>query len=263
MQSEFKSKVRAFWNQEPCGTGANPFPPHTREYFRWVEEQRDAREPFIATFARWPEHRGQRMLEMGTGAGTDFLKFARAGADAHGVDLTESGVRLVRERLALEGLSARVMQADIEHLPFANDAFDFVYSWGVIHHTENTPAAAREVVRVLKPGGRFSVMIYHRYSLVCLLGYLRFGLFRGRPFASVDEIARDHFESFGTKVYSEAGARGLFPGIDVTLTHIMTPYDLQYGRDKFVPPSIVRLVPDFFGYFLVIEGQKPLAGARA
>ncbi len=263
MQSEFKRRVRAFWNQEPCGTGQNPHAPHTREFYAWVEQQREAREPFIERFARWHDWRGKRVLEMGTGAGTDFLKFVRAGANAVGVDLTDNGLRLVRDRLALEGLHAPLVQADVELLPFPSGTFDFVYSWGVIHHTENTPAAAREVLRLLKPGGRFTVMIYHRYSLVCLQGYLKHGLLKGKPFASIDEIFRNHFESYGTKVYSAASGRALFPGVQVKVTHVLTPYDLQYRRDTYFSSDLIRRLPQFFGYFLVLEGVKPTAPASS
>ena len=252
-----KALVRDFWNQEPCGTGDNPFAPASAEYFAWIERQRDAREPFIGKFARWPEWRGKRVLEMGTGAGTDFTRFVRAGADAYGVDLTDAGVRLVRRRLGCEQLAAKLMVGDVEHLPFPDSYFDFVYSWGVIHHTEDTPAAAREAIRVLKPGGEFCVMIYHRYSLQCLQGYLVYGLFKGRPFASIDDIAGAHFESYGTKVYTEAGARLLFPGIDVRITHVLTPYDLRYSRARYLPNFFQRVVPSFFGYFMVLEGRKP------
>lgn len=262
MQSAFKRQVRAFWDQEPCGTGGNPHPVHTPAFYEWIERQRAAREPFIASFARWSEWTGKRVLEMGTGAGTDFVRFARAGAQAVGIDLSENGPRLVRERLAFEGLRAGVAQADVEHLPFPDDRFDFVYSWGVIHHTENTAAAAREALRVLKPGGRFCVMVYHRYSLHCLHGYLKFGLLKGRLSASIDNIARDHFESFGTKVYTTAEARALFSGIDLAVTHVLTPYDLQLSRRIFVPRSIGRAIPRFFGYFMVLEGRKPNARLR-
>lgn len=252
-----KARVREFWNREPCGTADNPHPALSGEYFAWIERQRDDREPFIARFARWPEWRGKRVLEMGTGAGTDFVRFVRAGADAVGLDLTDAGIATVRRRLALESLSAPLMVGDVEHLPFPDEYFDFVYSWGVIHHTEDTAAAAREAVRVLKPGGELCVMIYHRFSLHCLLGYLRYGVLEGRPFRSIDEIARDHFESYGTKVYSEGAARNLFAGIPVTITHVVTPYDLLYARVRSLPPFVQRLVPAYLGYFMVIEGRKP------
>jgi SAM-dependent methyltransferase len=54
--------------------------------------------------------------------------------------------------------------SDAENLDFAGDSFDIVYSHGVLHHTPDIEAAVREVHRVLKPGGRAIVMLYHRGS---------------------------------------------------------------------------------------------------
>lgn len=252
-----KERVRAYWNEQPCGTRDNPHPAGSPAYFQWVERERDEREPFIGAFARWPEWRGRRVLEMGAGAGTDFVKFARAGALLTGVDLSDQSASLARRRVRLEGLDASVAISDIERLPFADASFDFVYSWGVIHHTEDTPRAAREVVRVLRPGGQFSVMIYHRRSLLCLQAYLVYGLARGKPFRSIDDIARHHLESFGTKVYSEAQARALFPGIPVTITHLLTPYDVRVGRTWYLPAAVRHLIPEYFGYFMVLQGTRP------
>jgi len=69
------------------------------------------------------------VLEVGVGAGTDFVNWVRADAQACGVDLTPAGVALTRERLALEGLQADVRVADAEALPFPDGMFDIVYSW--------------------------------------------------------------------------------------------------------------------------------------
>ncbi len=256
LRSPPKERVRQFWDQNPCGTSGNPHPPSTHEFFRWVESERDLREPFIAQFAQWTEWRDQRVLEMGVGAGTDHVKFIRAGAKCFGVDVSTSSVALTHQRLRFEDLQGKLSVSDVEDLPFPDDYFDFVYSWGVIHHTENTAKAAREALRVLKPGGRFCIMIYHRYSLVCLQAKLVYGLLRGRPFRSLDSIARDHLESFGTKVFSNRQALALFPGQSARVTNVMTPYDLRYARHRFLPPLLGRLLPSFLGYFLVVEGTK-------
>jgi SAM-dependent methyltransferase len=191
------------------------------------------------------------------GAGTDCLRFARAGARITGVDLSERSVALTAERLARERLRGQLLVGDIEHLPFPSRRFDFVYSWGVMHHTDDTARAASEALRVLRSGGRFCVMLYHRRSLVCLQAYLVYGLLRGRPRRPLDEIAAQHLESAGTKVYTERRARALFPGQPVSVTHVMTPYDLRYGRRRYLPAPLRRLVPSYFGYFMVIEGVKP------
>jgi len=77
-------------------------------------------------------------------------RFARAGALAVGVDLTEAAVESTRHLLELEGLPGEVMVADAEQLPFPDDRFDVVYSWGVLHHTPDTQRAVDEVRRVLR-----------------------------------------------------------------------------------------------------------------
>lgn len=258
MLTETKQKVRDFWNAQPCGTRDNPHPAGTLEFYRWVEAERDDREPFIAQYARWSEWRGKRVLEMGIGAGTDFSRFLKAGANAYGVDLTPNGVATTRTRLRLQNLpDNRAMVGDVERLPFRDASFDYVYSWGVIHHTENTPAAAREVVRVLKPGGEFCVMIYNRWSLVSLQAWLMYGVLKGKPFRSIDDIAANHLESFGTKLYGRASAAKLFPGVTVEISSTVTPYDLRIGRFRYLPAWVGSFVPSRLGYFMIIKGRKP------
>jgi ubiquinone/menaquinone biosynthesis C-methylase UbiE len=108
--------------------------------------------------------RGLRVLEIGCGLGTDGAQFAKAGADYTGVDLTEAAVDLARKRFELFDLSGKFQTADAENLDFADESFDVVYSHGVLHHTPETEKAIKEIHRVLRPGGRAMVMLYHRGS---------------------------------------------------------------------------------------------------
>jgi len=80
------------------------------------------------------------------------------------VDLTDAAVELAQRRFELFDLPGIFRTADAEHLDFADNSFDIVYSHGVLHHTPDTSAAIKEVHRVLKPGGRAVVMLYHRDS---------------------------------------------------------------------------------------------------
>ena len=116
---------------EPCGSVHADAPEGAKEeYFDQVERTRDKLKPFIPDFADFAGSRGRTVLEIGVGLGTDFLRFARAGAKVTGIDLTEHGVALVRRRLELEGLEGDVRVADAERLPFADASFGKVYSWG-------------------------------------------------------------------------------------------------------------------------------------
>ena len=253
----FKVAVQGFWDKTPCGTREIRLPEGSREFFDRIEAERDEREPFIADFAKFHARRGQAVLEIGVGAATDFIRFARAGACLSGIDLTAHAVELAKKRLALEGLSADIRRSDAENLPFPDGGFDFVYSWGVIHHTENTPRAAQEIVRVTKPGGTVCVMIYHRHSLVALQCWILNALLKGRPFRSLREVIAAHIESAGTKAYTIPEARELFSSLrNVRVTPVVTPYDVRLTRSYFLPHWFRKLLPGRLGWFLVVEGTK-------
>ena len=174
-QTDLKEQVRAFWQAHPCGTKFTEAELGTRPFYEAVEEHRYRVEWHIPEAAGFDRAGGLRVLEIGCGLGTDGARFARAGAAYTGVDLTEAAVSLARRRFELEGLAGDFRVADAERLDFADASFDLVYSHGVLHHTPDTAAAVREVHRVLKPGGRAVVMLYHRdsYNYRVNIGMLR------------------------------------------------------------------------------------------
>src|ERR671917_1548674 len=161
---QLKERVREFWQAHPCGTKFTEAEVGTRGFFEAVEEHRYRVEWHIPEAAGFERARGLRVLEIGCGLGTDGARFARAGAVYTGVDLTEAAVSLARKRFELEGLPGEFRVADAEALEFGDESFDLVYSHGVLHHTPDAARAVREVHRVLRPGGRAVVMLYHRNS---------------------------------------------------------------------------------------------------
>jgi len=253
-----KARVADFWGQQPCGSRSGAGTAFaSAEFFSATEQARHRLEPFVSRFAQFQKWRGRRVLEVGCGIGVDHAQFARHGAVGFGIDLTPIGCRVTSERLAHHGAPARIACADCEHLPFADQSFDFVYSWGVIHHSPDTNTAARELVRVLRPGGKLLAMVYNARSLVVLQAYLVHGLLRGKPFRRPRNLVAEHLESPGTKVYSRRQALALLPGMrSLRASTVVTPYDLRVGRHRFLPPWVQSWVPARWGYFLVIEGEK-------
>src|SRR5262245_41776091 len=162
--SEYKERVRAFWQAHPCGTKFTDAETGTAEFFDRIAQHRYEKEWHIPAAARFSAARGLRVLEIGCGVGTDGAQFAKAGAVYTGIDLTEAAVELARKNFAAHGLSGEFRIADAEALDFPDESFDIVYSHGVLHHTPDIQAAVNEVHRVLKPGGRALVMLYHRGS---------------------------------------------------------------------------------------------------
>ncbi len=162
--NNLKERVRTFWQANPCGVKFAEAEPGTRHFYELVEAHRYTKEWHIPIAADFRSSRGLKVLEIGCGLGTDGAQFAEAGADYTGVDLTEAAVALARKRFELFNLSGEFQTADAECLDFADESFDLVYSHGVLHHTPETGTAIREIHRVLRPGGRAVVMLYHRGS---------------------------------------------------------------------------------------------------
>ena len=159
-----KERVRVFWQAHPCGTKFSDAEIGTPEFFERVEAHRYEKEWHIPAAADFQNARGLRVLEIGCGMGTDGAQFAKAGAIYTGIDLTDAAVELARKRFQVSGLKGEFRVADAERLDFPDASFDLVYSHGVLHHTPDIEAAVREIHRVLKPGGRAMVMLYHRGS---------------------------------------------------------------------------------------------------
>lgn len=239
--SRTKRAVAEFWDREACG----------ERYGENQETTRYSLEPEILRVANFPASRGQRVLEIGVGMGADFVRWARAGASVVGVDLTKRAVELTRKRLEGEGLAGHLAIADAEDLPYLDGVFDVVWSWGVLHHTPRADKGLIEAARVLKPGGRYAVMVYHRHSWLAFAAWARFALLKGRPLQTLQE-AVCHIESPGTRAYTAPEILELLrPHLNpVSVRSVLTHWD------KRVAPGLARLCGDRFGWFLVIQGVR-------
>ena len=162
--STLKERVRSFWQENPCGTKFADAPPGSRRFYELVEEHRYKKEWHIPEAGGFASAKDLSVLEVGCGLGTDGAQFAKAGANYTGIDLTDAAVDLARRRFELFDLPGTFRVADAERLDFPDNSFDIVYSHGVLHHTPDTAAAVREIHRVLRPGGKAVVMLYHRDS---------------------------------------------------------------------------------------------------
>jgi ubiquinone/menaquinone biosynthesis C-methylase UbiE len=207
---ELKAQVQDFWNRSSCGEVYA----EGRTFPQQLERQAQARyelEPYLRPFARFPEGRDRDVLEIGVGMGADHLEWAKSRPRSlSGIDLTDRAVEFTRSRLAFRGFDSNVQVGDAEALPFADNSFDLVFSYGVLHHTPDTAQAIREVHRVLRPGGTCRVMIYHKHCMVGYMLWARYGLLALRPFRSLNEIYAHHLESPGTKAFTVQEARQMF-----------------------------------------------------
>lgn len=159
-------EVREFWNANPCQAELSTADDR-RRYFQEISDKRySKREWHIPIVANFGAFRGRDVLEIGCSIATDGLEFAKAGANYTGVDLTPQGIELAKERFGLFGMRGRFEVANAEEgLPFPDNSFDHVYSFGVIHHSPVPEKIVAEIHRVLRKGGTFTIMLYNRTSI--------------------------------------------------------------------------------------------------
>ena len=156
---------------------------------------------------------GQRVLEIGCGMGLHTELMIRAGAKLTSIDLSDMSVEATNRRLTVKGLSARVMQGDAEQLPFDDKSFDFVWSWGVIHHSSCTTRIVRQIGRVLTPEGSCRVMVYNRLATQVALRMLRYHFLTGRFLhRTLEETLYRTTDGFSARFYIPEHFEDLFRG---------------------------------------------------
>jgi len=262
--SALKDQVRDFWNSDPCGTrymeSPDDFAAHARTRY--------ALEPHIPAFAQFAAARGTRVLEIGVGMGADYLEWLKADALAAGVDISRFSIVQAQRRCALAGLQPALQVSDSECLPFPDNTFDVVYSYGVMHHSPDTRRCLNEAWRVLKPGGQARVMLYHHPSLTGFMLWLRFGLLRGE---SMRQSVNEHLESPGTKAFTKAEVYSMMERFEgVALQQVFSPGDLLLHKPSsrfqgrfyrtlwsLYPRFLARVLCGRLGLFLLITARKP------
>lgn len=259
-----KDEVGQFWDSEPCGTryleGENEFEAHARA--------RNDLEPHIPEFAQFASAAGLRVLETGVGIGADYFEWLKAGALATGVDISPTSLSKARRRCDSAGFHPDLRVADAEHLPFPDDTFDVVYSYGVMHHSPDTQQCLSEAYRVLKPGGTARLMLYHHPSLTGAMLWLRYGVLGGK---SLRRAVYDHLESPGTKSYTKSEVRSMMSGFEnIQIKQVFSPGDLLLNLPsyrfqswpyrlgwKLYPRFLIRRLARRWGLFLLISARKP------
>jgi len=263
-----KQRARAQWSADPAGAvygRAHEF--GTREFFDEVERHRyQDYAPWMPEVMGFKEFAGARLLEVGCGMGTDLLQFARAGASVTGVDLTPRSIQISQQHFAVYGASGDFAISDAEHLPFANESFDVVYSNGVLHHTPDTAGAVREVHRVLRSNGQARVMLYHRGSLgywgevIIRHGILGGELLRGNSPADIMSRHVEFNQGGGNplvKVYSRREARELFSmfsEVKVQVEQLTRPEFYSLGR--IIPEKMFRRLERSIGWNVIVSARK-------
>jgi ubiquinone/menaquinone biosynthesis C-methylase UbiE len=164
--------VRAYWNQHIHDLEISREPAGTPGFFADLDQYHFEKLHHLLRLVNFEAYRGKRVLDVGCGAGTDLVRFARAGARASGVDLSAAAIELARANVAQQGLEADLREADAAHLPYPDETFDLVFALGVVQYSADPARVIEECWRVLKPGGEAIVQAYNRVSWLNALSKL-------------------------------------------------------------------------------------------
>lgn len=197
--SSSQREVRAYWDTHIHDLDITSHPPGSAGFFADLEQYHFEKLHHLPRLVPFDQYRGRRVLEVGCGAGTDLIRFARNGALATGIDLATSSIALAAQNVGIEQLRASLLVADGEALPFRDRSFDLVYAHGVMQYTSDDKALVGECRRVLKPGGLAVFQVYNRVSWLNAL-------------SKVTKVDLEHVDAPVLKKYSIAEFRGLLKG---------------------------------------------------
>jgi 2-polyprenyl-3-methyl-5-hydroxy-6-metoxy-1,4-benzoquinol methylase len=209
---------------------------------------------------------GKRVLEIGCGMGMHSEMLVRAGANLTAIDISPTSIESSKRRFALKGLEGEFCQMDAEHLDFPDDHFDFVWSWGVIHHSAYTGRIVREIHRVLKPGGRAGIMVYATDGMSAYITFVRrylFGFWRGK---SLDDLLWKDADGFTARFYTKDAWRDLlstfFEPVTVQLCGqdadvVPLPRQMRRPLLKLISPKRQRRMAAQWGSMIFAHATKP------
>jgi len=224
--------VHDFWNMHVNNEYYTAERRASEAYFDEIETRRYAWHYHLRELFDSLQGSHGKLLEIGCGIGVDSIQLAKCGFDVTAIDLTENALAIAKDYAALRNVAIDFRLGNAENLEFEDSSFDVVYSFGVLHHTPDIESSVAEVHRVLKPGGKAYIMLYHKYSIVNAVH----GAFR-LPYESPRD-RDDHCPVVYT--YSRRGIRALFSGFANVTVEAAYPFTFGFGSVATKTPLTVR-----------------------
>jgi 2-polyprenyl-3-methyl-5-hydroxy-6-metoxy-1,4-benzoquinol methylase len=258
LDNELVDKIRHYWNTQPCNVRHSLSEPGTEQYWNEVTHRRFFVEPHLRDFASFHLWRGKRVLEIGSGIGSDAVEFARHGAEYVGIDLSAESVAMSRQRFELFGLDGEfhVMDAADTSAVAGLGQFDLVYSCGVLHHYPDMTTCLDNIHAALRPRGEFRMLVYAKNSWKYAMiqkGLDQFEAQAGCPYA---------------KAYSQEEIYELLNG-KFEVLRIRQDHNFMYNVPKYrageyelepwfavMPDDMKAAVKEYLGWHLLVKAQK-------
>jgi len=283
--------VQEFWHEKPCDSDTSDKTLYSLEHLSDIEGQRYSLQSHIRDLLDSVDFAGKQVLEIGTGVGTDARAIISGGGRYHGINVDAGSSDATRRAIEAFGLSGDVRQASALQIPFSDNTFDIVYSFGVLHHIPEVGRAIDEIRRVLKPGGLLVLMLYNKPSinyqieirrlrkwglrLIGLPGLLRLFGAVGLPEAKLQrhlelrrklgQMSDEEWLSRNTdgpdnpysRVYDEAETRALLTGFtDIRQEVRFFDYRHWGPIGRILPAGVRQYLGDRWGWHRIVRARR-------
>lgn len=252
--------VSSYWDKRPCGIRYSPNPVGTKEYFDEVEKRRYFVGPHVLRFVEFEKWKGKKVLEVGCGIGTDTINFARHGAYVSAVELSEKSLAIAKTRAKIYNLEDKINFYLCNAEELSNcvpiEAYDLIYSFGVIHHTPHPEKILEQIANYTHPKTIIKIMLYNKLSFKVLWILFTYG--QGK-FWKLKELIPQYSEAQEgcpvTYTYTRSEIKKLleknsFRVTEMQVDHIF-PYKISdYIKYKYNKVWYFRYMPKFLFRFL-------------
>lgn len=268
-----KEAAKAVWGTSPAGwTFGQTHKPGSKEFFDAVIAKRFSYEcDWLDGIVRFEKLKRKKVLEIGCGAGYDAYQFCKHGAEYTGIDITPANPLLTRQHLSYYGYQPTTHEMDAEKMNF-NQEFDFVYSFGVLHHIPDMQKVLNNCYQALRTGGECQIIVYNKYSIFYMLSvvfaawflrgnFLRRSLAQQRSFIEYSESNEHPL----VNVYSKRTVEKMMrqAGFEITqtsvrkLVHEDLPSIPLVGRLYWlIPASFLSKLGNIFGWYVSVRARK-------
>lgn len=247
---DLTDRIYDFWSrnvncEKIFGTEVTASERGSEQYFNDLERQRYRSHRHLLPWIHTMEP-GKSVLEIGCGIGLDSFQMAKNGLKLTAIDLTDVAIGIVSERFKNNNLPGQFLVGNATELQFDDNSFDYVYSFGVLHHANDTEKTIQEVYRVLKPGGEAKIMLYNRHSLNEIVHRVT-----RIPFEDKDELCPV------VRRYTIKEINKLFD----MFQSVSVKKDFVYGEGykilfKMTPKPIYNFLSKMMGWHLMISATK-------
>lgn len=273
-KKNFKKQSVNNWSLNPCGSnyvkeciknkniGDITFDNLSESYFRDVMLERYKRQPWLLKDIHSFNINGKKVLEIGFGMGTDHLQLAKIGGVMYGIDITPTSKKITEQLFNTYGYCSELIIGDVESMPYKDKTFDFVYSFGVIHHTPNMRKAINEIYRVLKPRGKCYIAVYNRDSWffwhdIFLKNYILNGDYK--KFTLEQKLSMIEYPNNNPNLLVKLSTKKEIKDIFYKFSNIkiMTNHLTDLGIwDSIFNQSLKKYLAKKIGWFIIIQAQK-------